>query len=464
MALDETLKQTDELQSKISSHWKLSDEVLKKINYKFRLDWNYHSNAMEGNSLTKEETRSVMINNITIEGKPLKDVIEIRGHDEIIASILKIGKGEQRISEKRIKEIHKAIMHEDDPKQASKIGEWKTKENHIINYKGEKFEFVPPADVPEEIHKVINWLNAEYDEIISKKNPALHPVIVAFQFHVRYVTIHPFYDGNGRTARILMNLILIMFGYPPVIVKVSDKDTYNRYLADIQGYGGSPDLFYEFMAKLLIKSQELVLTAIEGGDIDEPDDLDKKISLLEKELSSIDLDNMVVDKFDANVFLKIYDGWLTDILNSIIPTTQKFNKFFTGIKHNISIGLTSINFVDDDSDKIIKTLRSKIEGVLYQFNPSGLVFLFESNYGNFAKGGLKTFGCKFDIVIHFEYLNYSIVAHEFKDEYLNGPKRLIDARPLYQPMTKEEINNLNKSFGETIYNFIDLCSKQQGIR
>jgi Fic family protein len=463
MALEETLRKIDELQSKINSHGKLSNDILNKINYKFRLDWNYHSNAMEGNSLTKEETRSVMINNITVEGKPLKDVIEIKGHDEIITSILKIGKGEQRISEKRIKEIHKAIMHEDDPKQAQKIGEWKTKENHIINYKGEKYDFTPPADVPEAIHQLLNWLNAKYDQVISNRKTAVYPLL-AFEFHLRYVTIHPFYDGNGRTSRILTNLILIMFGYPPVIVKVSDKDTYNRYLADIQGYGGNHDLFYEFMCKLLVKSQELVLTAIEGGDIDEPDDLDKKILLLEKELSGIDSSNEMVDKFGPDVFLKIYDGWLTDLLNSVIPTIQKFNKFFTGIKHSISIGLASTDFGDEDADRVIKILRAKMEGFLYQYNPSSLVFTFESNYGSFAKGGVKTFGCKFDVIIHFEYLNYSVLANEFKDNGLNGPMPIISNRPLSQPMTKEEINNFNKSFGETIFNFIDLCSKQQGIR
>ena len=225
MALEETLKKIDELQSKINSHGKLSNDVLNKINYKFRLEWNYHSNAMEGNSLTKEETRSVMIDNVTVDGKPLKDVMEVRGHDGIITDILKIGKGELRLSEKRIKDIHRAIMREDDPQQALKIGEWKTNENHLINYKGEKFDFAAPADVPEKMHELLNWLNAKYDEIISKKKGVIHPALLALEFHLRYVTIHPFYDGNGRTSRILMNLILIMLGYPPVIVRFRIKET-----------------------------------------------------------------------------------------------------------------------------------------------------------------------------------------------------------------------------------------------
>jgi hypothetical protein len=81
-----------------------------------------------------------------------------------------------------------------------------------------------------------------------------------------------------------MNLILIAFGYPPVIVKLEEKKPYYQYLADIQSYGGNPDLFYEFMSGLLIRSQQIALDAIEGKDIEEPDDFDKKVSLFTKSL------------------------------------------------------------------------------------------------------------------------------------------------------------------------------------
>jgi Fic family protein len=468
MALKETLKQIDELQTKINSFGKLSDDVLKKINYKFRLDWNYHSNAMEGNSLTKEETRSVMINNITIEGKPLKDVLEVKGHDEIVTTILKVGKGELRLSEKRIKEIHKAIMHEDNPEQALKIGEWKKTENHILNYKGEKYDFVASADVPDEIHKLLNWLNTKYDEINSKSKNAIHPALLAFEFHLKYVTIHPFYDGNGRTSRILMNLILVMLGYPPVIVKVSDKDAYNQYLADIQAYGGNSDLFFEFMGKLLMKSQELVLTAVEGGDIDEPDDLDKKILLLEKELSGVDPDNEIKEKFSADSFLKLYEGWLSEMLRSVIITVQKFNRFFTGIDHKIFIGSptssTSIKFVDEDPKIIIEKLKLESEARkdLFAFGDGEL--FFKTFYGSFTKGGLNTFGCSYNIKIKFEYFKYSVLIDEYGKPGKKEQRFFIQERLLHQPMTTEEINNLSKSFGDTIYKHINFCTKQKGIR
>jgi len=258
----EKLLEIERLQTTIEQHGKIAPDVLRKINYKFRLDWNYYSNMMEGNSLTMQETRSIMVGNITVDGKPIKDVFEMKGHDDVIADILKIGKSELNISEKRIKDIHKGIMHEEIREKAGFIGKWKTTPNYLYDYKGERFDFTAPADVADEMHKLINWLNTEKDKIARKAKDALHPVLLAFKFHLDYIIIHPFYDGNGRTVRILTNLILISYGYPPLYVKDTERSLYYQYLADIQGYGGEPDLFYDFMGGLLIRSQQMVLDTI----------------------------------------------------------------------------------------------------------------------------------------------------------------------------------------------------------
>lgn len=256
------LAKIDENQHLINSSKVLNTDFLKKINYQFRLDWNFHSNALEGNTLTQDETRSVMINNITVSGKPLKDLLEIRGHDDVITEILQIGRGQKLLSETRIRDIHRAIMYEDDPKQREKIGKWKTEFNCLYNYRGEKIEFTPPDEVPEAMHKLLNWYSANLEKITAKKSDALHPILLAFELHLNFVTIHPFYDGNGRTARILMNLILISFGYPPAIVRQEEKDVYSRFLADVQVYGGSPDLFFKFLAECLLRSQDFILSKI----------------------------------------------------------------------------------------------------------------------------------------------------------------------------------------------------------
>lgn len=266
MSYKEKLQQIDALQAEINSCGKIPEDILKKINYKFRLEWNYTSNSMEGNSLTRAETRSVMTGNITVEGKPLKDILEIKGHDEVIADIIRTGKGELNISEKRIKQIHAGIMNEDDPVKKNMIGKWKTSSNYLYSYKNERIDFAAPAEVPELMHKLINWLNAEKDKISDGAKHALHPALLSFQFHTDFVTIHPFYDGNGRMARILTNIILISYGYPPLYINENERLAYYQYLADIQLYGGEPDLFYEYMAGLLLRSTRLQLDAIKGNE------------------------------------------------------------------------------------------------------------------------------------------------------------------------------------------------------
>lgn len=341
MKIKEKLRTIDQLKAKIDSYGKLSPEIFKKINYKFRLDWNYYSNNMEGNTLTKDETRSIMIGNITIHGKPIRDVLEMRGHDAAITEILKIGKGELNISEKRIKDLHRAIMHEETEENKGKIGAWKTVENYILNYKDERFDFVKPEDVAEEMHKLINWLSAEGEK--QGKQDELHPAILAIEFHLRYLTIHPFYDGNGRTARILMNLILISKGYPPIIIKTTDKERYYQYLADIQGYQGSRDFYYDLMIDLQIRSLKLVEAAIAGEEIEEPDDIDKRINVLLGKLEQKDLPieqqsagslSKVLRK-DIFPLLQLLESKINKIKPLFLSVDRRFQYMERGIMHEL---------------------------------------------------------------------------------------------------------------------------------
>ncbi len=464
MSLNELIKQIDELHTEINSHGKLDKIIRNKIQYKFRLDWNYHSNAMEGNSLTRQETRSIMINNVTVDGKPLRDVIEIKRHDSVITDILKIGKGELRLSEKRIKDIHKAIIIEDDLELAKQVGEWKQIPNHVINYKDEKYEFTLPNDVASEIHQLLNWLNAEYDAIAAEKNYAIHPALLAFKFHLRYLSIHPFYDGNGRTARILTNLILIAFGYPPIIIEVTKKNTYNQYLADIQCYGGKSDLLFEFMAKQLIQSQQLVLSAIAGNEIEEQDDLDKKLHLLEKELNTVSADDEVKMQFNADVFFKMYDVWISGLLIDAITVVQKFNKFFKGPEHHIYVrnGVANISFTNEEPEEIVKKLRIECEKLTDQIYPSSEIE-FSTSYSNFIKGGLKTFSCRSSFNVKFEHTKYTVKTDKFiKASMIHSD--LFKEKLLHQSLTDNEIKSLIKILGDNIYEQIDFNTKKNGIR
>jgi len=314
---------------------------------------------MEGGTLTQEETRSVMGGNIDVKGKPIKDVIEMNGHDAVVLELLKVGKGEKRLSEKRITDIHSAIMYEDDANEKKKIGKWKTEHNMIYSYKDEKIEFTPPADVAEKIHTLLNKTNAKLDHFFNSKHQE-HPLITITQFHIEYLTIHPFYDGNGRTARILTNLLLIACGLPPIIIKDEHKTRYYKLLGDIQAYNGEPDLLYIFMGERIIDTQNLILKALKGDNLDESDDLDKRIALLERELAAVDPEEEIKVHLGEAYFKSIFNGWLGELMKETIPVVQKFNRFFTGTRHFISLGNGQIQTQFNNEDQtIIMEILSK---------------------------------------------------------------------------------------------------------
>ncbi|TVQ51073.1 MAG: Fic family protein [Saprospirales bacterium] len=333
MSYLEKKNQIDLLKKKIESFGELPIEVKNKINYKFRLDWNFYSNNMEGNTLTMPETRSVMVGNVSVYGKPIKDLLEMKGHDKLITEILDIGKGKVRLSEKRIRDIHEAIMYEDSTELKSRIGKWKEVSNHIINYKNEKIHFANPHDVPELIHDLLNKTNAAIDRIFMDKKDAPHPIDVALRFHLDYLTIHPFYDGNGRTARILTNLLLISFGYPPFWIKTSERDVYFRYLSDVQAYGGDDNLLFEFLSDLIIRSQKLVLDAIEGKDIGEEADLDKEIALIKAQLKG---DDQLTTKATAQEIHKVLENNIFPLLEMFEQKMEHLKEFFLETDRKIS--------------------------------------------------------------------------------------------------------------------------------
>jgi len=465
MSFEDKLDEIHRLQQEIEDYDKLNKEVLQKINYKFRLDWNYYSNRMEGNTLTLDETKSVMTHNINIRNKPLKDVLEMKGHDEAIQTILQMGKGELNISESRIRELHTAIMYEESPNEKEKIGKWKRQPNHVINYKDEKFDFTDPNDVPDKMHELINWINAEKEKIQHSKKGALHPVELAFEFHLRYLTIHPFYDGNGRTGRILSNLILISYGYPPIYIKDTEKSLYYNYLADVQAYDADKFMFFELMAEYLIRSLNIVVNAIAGVEIEEPDDLDKKLLLLETELNAIGPDHEIKMLYSKDTFIFCYEKWVSTLIALTVPVIQKFNKLFTDTRHNITMSPAGIfvNFIDDP----VLEIKNKIEEQIRKSDRIGQPpqeLRLQTFYGMLIKGGLTTFGCNYAINIKFHEAKYELFVDEF-DETTNYPKpQKIYEQLLHKPLTSEEVNDVVNVLGNSIFNHIDYYTKKNGLR
>lgn len=443
MGYQEKLKEIDALQKQIAAHGQLGAEVRKKIDYKFRLDWNYYSNSMEGNTLTMAETRTVMVGNVTVDGKPLKDVLEMKGHDAVVLDIMKVGKGDARLSEARIKDIHKGIMHEDDPAKKKKIGIWKPEPNYLYNYKGERFEFVSPAEVPERIHQLLDRTNAAIDAIIGNKKGAPHPVDVALQFHLEYVSIHPFYDGNGRTARILTNLLLISLGYPPFWVKTEERDAYGRYIGDIQGYGGKPDLFLAFAAELVLRSQRIMLDAIAGKEIEEPGDLEKKVKLLKQRLNRGN-DEAVKQEKSPEVIASLFEEVLRPLFETLALRLSQFDTLFKS---------REIRIVIDHKRSYLLNLLPKDKGLNFNFSDFVQSIRFSYHLKGFRKNDVKSFDTAIVLFIECHQLVY-----EFQ---LNTGEQL--ASKLYhEVLTKHEIEAIGEKLGNQLLSKIEEQLNQNG--
>jgi Fic family protein len=327
MELNEITKKIDVLKLEINSLRPISPDIEKRIWQKYRLDWNFHSNNLEGNSLTFGETKSFLLHGITAEGKPLKDHLDIKGHNEAILLLDDILKLKRPLTETFIRELHEVILHEpyenpaitNDGKNTTKrieIGKYKKMANHVKTATGEIFYFASPEETPAKMNDLMDWYGKTLQE------STIHPLIIASDFHYQFVRIHPFDDGNGRMARILMNLILMQFNFPPVIIKTTDKINYfrNLQLAD----GGNMDAFYSYIGEQLILSEELFIKGAKGEDIQDVDDIDKEISLLKARLQQ-ETHKII---FDISTVKEIVTNSVEPLFNSIFLKLNQFDELF----------------------------------------------------------------------------------------------------------------------------------------
>lgn len=429
------LEQIQQLKAKIDAFGQWPDDIKRKIDYKLRLDWNYHSNAIEGGTLTVGETRGIMMGNITVDGKPLRDVLEMKGHDDVVHKMLKMGKQEINITEARIKEVHKAVIHEDTEKKIYP-GEWKRENNYLYNYRGERIDFVPANEVKDEMHKLINWLNAEKEKVQRGQVEAALVPLIAFDFHLRYVTIHPFGDGNGRTARLFTNLVLISFGYPPIIVKEDEKDEYGKLLADVQVYDAPNDMYYAFMCELLLRSMQLVDRALHGEEIEEPQDWKKRLYMLDQQLN---VSNIILVKRNPEA-VELLSTKYVDYFLSIVKELKFAQRFFIDNQATGSASTYSTPSYDFFSDK------RPIQQVAFEI----YAMQFRCRFVGLKTSPGVDYSFNFEIQVELNDFGYNTV---FKAQ---GARVLdISNRAYNLFLSEEEITQATNSIGTALVAFIE---------
>ena len=245
---NELLAKIIAVKSEITKHGVLDPALIKNIDEWYRIELTYTSNAIEGNTLTRQETALVVEKDISIEGKQLKELIEAKNHAEAVEFIKNFALNNKNTSDitlSTILDIHRIILQKNDDANAGRM------RNIPVRITGSTSIMPNPASVSKLMEDFITWLKEVKD----------NPVSVAIEAHYRFVSIHPFTDGNGRTARLLLNLILIQNSYPPVVIHPEDRREYVTSLEKAQT-GGSKDDYEKFMLEAVLKSAEKYLEAL----------------------------------------------------------------------------------------------------------------------------------------------------------------------------------------------------------
>ena len=255
--LNTLLDQIDDLKKSLDSFRPLQGEHIEKLNQYFDEVYTYDSTSIEGNTLTLQETALVLNKGVTIGGKSLREHFEIINHKEAIDYIKELVQSKEIFNKKVLLDIHHLILKNIDLNNAGKF------RNIDVMISGS-------AHKPPTFLQVQNLMD-DYFNFYEENKEILNPVILSAEIHERLVTVHPFTDGNGRTSRLVMNLILLQHGFPITNISSQNnlRDEYYKSL-EVAQTENSKELFHKFIAKnvkeALIKYLEIISVNAEENE------------------------------------------------------------------------------------------------------------------------------------------------------------------------------------------------------
>ncbi|WP_342645167.1 Fic family protein [Mucilaginibacter sp. CSA2-8R] len=438
----EIFERIDELKNQIDAVRPLPDEIAGKVMQKLRLDWNYNSNAIEGNKLSYGETNALLQHGVTAKGKPLKDHLDIQGHNAAIEFLMQMVQDGRPLTETDIRGLHEVILGEPhkiaaqtaDGTPTTKMltsGEYKKLPNHVKTRTGEIHYYATPEETPAKMNDLMQWYNAAIED------SSIHPIVIAALFHHRFVAIHPFDDGNGRMTRILMNLILMRHGYPVAVIKNDDKDNYYSLLSQADKRDFWP--FVEYIAERVENSLSIYIKAINGQDIEDESDIDKELALFRMELrNNVD----VKEKKTVENYKSILLNDIQPLLSSIVTKANDFTEFF--FDYSMSLNLKTSGHHNHEVKYTNKS--DMITNMINQIQKSTMID------GLIVRGkyyGFKNSKRNFDIACGFS------VQFNIFDYVLTGPQSSFIIKKLYhEHLTQEDKVNFIKAFFSNLKNEI----------
>ncbi len=336
--MESSIHRIEQLVSTLKELQPLKPEYQQRLDKKIRLEFNYNSNHIEGNTLTYGETELLLIFDKTTGNHELREYEEMKAHDVAFELIKEWAQDKERsLNEIDIKNLHEillvrpfwkeAITPDGQPtRRLIKIAQYKEFPNSVRLKNGEIFHYATPEETPALMGDLIKWYRNE------ETSGEIHPATLAAFLHYKFVCIHPFDDGNGRISRLLLNYALLKNDLPPVIIKTTDKKNY--LFALNQADAGNENAFIEYVLDQLINSLEMNIRAAKGENLEEDGDLLKEISILSKQVSNGDS----VTKHPKIIY-DIFNWFQKTIWNAIHDSLTQFEKLFSERKQTRSLNL-----------------------------------------------------------------------------------------------------------------------------
>jgi Fic family protein len=411
------LEELDARKAELAALQPMKPEDADRLWKKFRLEWNYNSNHIEGNTLTYQETELVLIFDQAPAGNHMvREIEEMKAHDVAIALVREWAADESReISESDIRSLNRillvrpfwneAMTPDGQPtRRLISIGEYKKHPNSVRLSNGEMFEYTSPEETPIKMDDLMAW----YRQAVQEH----HPAIVAAKLHYDFVRIHPFDDGNGRVSRLLTNYHLLRHDFPPVIIKSNDKKNYLAALnrADV----GDFEAFARYIAEQMLWSLDLSIQAGKGKSVEEEGDWEKELSILELSISK---DAPPVKEISNDLALERMKDSVIPFFNLLDEKTLRFDKFFDKATKSVNCRLSDGHF-QEFSIKDIEQIFSNFHAQ----NRLGTIQMLDINFRwhGFLKNPTPANDVVFGVKIEFERYQYKMQFYTIQKDLFKG--------------------------------------------
>lgn len=417
----------DDLAAGLKRLQPLKPEYQQRLDKKMRLEFNYNSNHIEGNTLTYGETELLLIFDKTSGNHELREYEEMKAHDVAFERIKEEAADKERpLTESAIKNLHSLLLVRPFWKEAItsdgqttrrliEVGNYKKYPNSVRLQNGEIFHYAPPEETPILMGELMQWYRDE-------ENNGLHPLTLAAMLHYKFVRIHPFDDGNGRISRLLMNYVLLKNNLPPIIIKSADKKNY--LFALNQADTGDYAPFIQYVAEQLVWSLQLSIRAAKGEILEEPNDWEKQLTLLKMKVSP---NEEVYVKKTIPIVKETLENSIISVIEKLIEKLASFDELFS--EKQMSFG--------SRSRRAIVTSVGEIRSLAYEDSfmenyTNG--FSFEYRLKGFKKNGIHVFNVDVNVWWDLQEFVYYLFIHH--SDYDKAVKKLY-----HQTYTEAEITN-----------------------